>query len=154
MILDDFNEGPVADWLSLAESEAQKRCLNFKRNPVTSKSTFLVENESIAGKIRTSEEPERNHPRIWHQYDDEPFMKRAHPDARVITVALDLADPVETFDSETDYFIVVDDSDRPHLPGSEEKPYFYIENRGDYYYNGTNSRVSLPANSWDAVFDM
>ncbi|WP_156105703.1 hypothetical protein [Halobellus rufus] len=145
-----FQHGPISDWLDLAEAEAKDRGIEFERNPLTSKATFLINNGEIGGKVRTSEAPERNHPRIWHEYDDEPFLTRTHPN--VITVALDLTDPTDTFSPSDDCFIVVRDNDRPHLPGNEEKPYFYIEQKGEYYYNKQGQRKYLPTDSWDAIF--
>lgn len=150
MVANRFRHGPIADWLDLAEAEANERGIKFERNPLTSKATFLIDDGQIAGKVRKSEEPKRNHPRIWHEYDDEPFLKRAH--SNVITIALDLTEPTDSFDITQDSFIVVDETERPHLPGNQEKPYFYIEERGQYYYNKDNQRRYLPTNSWNAVF--
>lgn len=152
MGLDDFQQGPISDWLDLAEAEAKTREMKFEKNPLTSKATFLINGDEIGGKVRTSKATDRNHPRIWHEYDDEPFLTRTHPN--VITVALDLNDQTDTFTLSTDHFIVVGDSDRPHLPGSEDKPYFYIEKQGKYYYNKYGQRKYLPTDSWDAVFQV
>lgn len=150
MALDDFQRGPIAEWLELAETEAKNRGIEFEKNPLTSKATFLINGGEIGGKVRVSEAPKRNHQRIWHEYDDEPFLKRTH--STVVTVALDLSSPTDSFNLPDDHFIVVGDEDRPHLPGSEEKPYFYIGDNNDYYYNKNGQREYLPTDSWDAVF--
>jgi len=145
----------IDDWLNLAEEEAENQGVKLEKNPFTSKATFLVEGEKVAGRVRTSIAQERDHSRIWLQYDHErSFMRNAHPNSRIVTVVLDLIDS-NTFSFEKNNFIVVNAQDRERLPGGSEYPdkfYFYIDENGEYYYNYNNNRHYLPTNSWDAVF--
>lgn len=141
----------VSDWLELAETEAESRGHVFERHPLTSKATFLVDGGTLAGKVRTSRAPDRDHPRLWHEYDAEQFVDRAHP--TVVTVLLDLVAPIDEFDPVRDSFVVVADTIRPDLPGGDgNKHYVYIEDRGQYYYKDKGQRVFLPSDAWDAVF--
>ena len=148
-------KGAVSDWLDLAEQEAKRRGHVFKREPLTSKATFLVEDLNIAGKNRTSLKQSRGKDVIWHNYDHErTFIKRAHSESRIITVALDIVD-ISEFSPDTDDFIIVSAEDREKLPGGEKlehKFYFYIDDSGRYYYNHENNKKYLPTSSWDAVF--
>lgn len=152
MPLDSFRgRGPIADWLDLLEKQAEQRGVECVREPLTSRATFILGDEEVAGKVRTSEEPNRNHPRIWHQYPDEDMMEKAHSNATIITVILDLSEPTNAFQESSDDFIIVTLPDRSMFPGSADRPYFYIQQRGSYYYNTENGERYLRTD-WDSVF--
>lgn len=54
MPLDGFREGPVEDWVDLLEERAQDRGVELIRHPRTSRATFILGDEDVVGKVRTS----------------------------------------------------------------------------------------------------
>lgn len=146
--------GATKDWLSLLEEEAERRGIYVDTDIEGRIFHFYLGNDpGVLGKVRYSEEKERNYEseqgkkHIWHRYNRELEEIESEATRKVVNITLDVWDKNE-FDPEEHHFIFLTESMLGQDTYSKGDQKIWIEGDGEY-----SGPLAEHVDDWDAIFN-
>lgn len=144
----------IKDWLALLEKEAQQRDICVDTDIAGRVFHFhLGDDPGIIGKVRYSEEKERNYENeqglthIWHRYNREKDRIQNGSERNVVNITLDLWEKDE-FEPDTHHFIFLTEQMIAEDTYSKGDQKIHILDDGKY-----KGPLSKYVDDWDALFE-